>query len=303
LNIVIVFNPIAGAGRAARTASDLAEALRRGGHDAALVEARVAPPESWLSPALGGADVAVAVGGDGTVRMVAPSAAEAGAAIFHVPLGTENLFSREFGMVDDAERLLAALALPRFRTVDMGTANGRSFLLMVSVGYDAAVIHELARRRTGAISHFSYAAPMLAQFLRWRPRTLEVTVDGERIDGGRPGFVVIANSRQYARRLDPAREAIMDDGLLDVVFFRTASRFALMAWAWRCRWGTQLDHPAVATRRGRRVQVVSREPQPFQMDGDVPDAGPGLGAPFTPLEAGIRPGVLRVLLPSGSGDC
>jgi len=51
----------------------------------------------------------------------------------------------------------------RVVALDAGRANGKLFLLMVGVGYDAAVVHELARVRKGPIGYANYVLPR-----RWR---------------------------------------------------------------------------------------------------------------------------------------
>ncbi len=120
----------------------------------------------------------VVVGGDGAMRLAAASAVRTGTPVYHYPLGTENLFSREFGMSASPAALLDALRSLRVEHVDVGVANGRTFLLMVSMGYDAEVIHDLSARRGGGISHLSYLGPLVRQLRRWRPPELTVRADG-----------------------------------------------------------------------------------------------------------------------------
>jgi diacylglycerol kinase family enzyme len=129
----------------------------------------------------------------------------------------------------------------------------------------------------------------------------------------RPGFAVVANSRQYAMRLDPARRADMNDGLLDVVFVPFRSRVRLAAWSLGMRLGLHMADSDTVYERGSRVTIDSapgRRPGPsgfglapgsalYQLDGEAPGvsydraAGPAL----TPIECSVDPGALRVLCP------
>src|SRR5688572_2084966 len=178
-------------------------------------------------------DLLVVVGGDGAVRLAAASASRAGVPIYHFPSGTENLFAREFGMNQSKKLLISAIEQFEVRSVDVGVANGLLFLSMVSVGYDAEVVHDLAARRGDSISHLSYVIPILTQLKRWQPPHLEVTVDGKPVSETCPGFVVVANSKHYGWQLNPAGRASMSDGLLDVAYFPACSRRELIGWAWR----------------------------------------------------------------------
>ena len=304
-----MFNPISGAGRSAAAAEMLIERLRKAGHEVAGVASSLAPPRQWLHPALDGVELVVAVGGDGAVRMAASAVTvlpNRQPALYHFPQGTENLFAREFGMDRNVETLLRAMEHGQFKEIDVGIANGRTFLLMASVGFDAEVVHDLASRRGASISHWTYVAPILKQLWTWRPPRLAVEVDGERIVPNEAGFVVVGNCMQYGWRLNPATRACLNDGLLDVVFFPCRSRLDLVRWAIRCRRGTHLGHSGLVYRTGRHVLITSASAHHFQLDGDPPgvvhemnagrDAPRGDTGPLS-LDISLTRSALRVLLP------
>jgi diacylglycerol kinase family enzyme len=308
MRVVMLFNPIAGAGRSAQAARELSHPLRRGGYEVVLSPTSPGAPEAALRDQTAGATALVVCGGDGAVRLAAPIAIETGVPVYHVPSGTENLFAREFGMTRRAESLLAALAAVQIRRVDIGVVNDRLFLLMASVGFDAEVVHDLASRRGRHISHFSYVPSILRRYVRWQPPRLAVTVDGRRLDEDRRGFVVVANSPQYGARLNPGRDASMTDGRLDVVFFPTRSRRELIGWAWRCRRQRHVDDPRLVYERGETIEIVSGSgPVRYQIDGDPPDPArrgdhleSAAGGLVTSLQISIRPEALPVLLPAAT---
>lgn len=299
---VVLFNPIAGRGRAARAAAEIERLLRDRGRDAHLLSTRLASDYPELDAALKNASTLIVVGGDGTIRQAAPFAVRHDTPIYQFPFGTENLFAREFGMNRRQNTLLRALAKEP-RHVDVGIVNGETFLMMVSVGLDAEVIHDLMTHRQGAISHFHYLKPIIRQWLRWKPVDIRMVLDGRTIEFARPGMLVVANARQYAFRFDPAPLASMSDGLLDVVYFEVNSRWSLarIAAATRLRW--HLGNPGVRHFTGKTVCVECRSPQRYQVDGDpalrqaCEEAGSPREACRTPLDISIRPGALRVLAP------
>jgi len=270
VRIVIMYNPVSGAGRATQAAESTLAALRERGHDVATVASRLESTAEWLDPALKGAEALVIAGGDGAMRLAAPAACRTQTPVFHLPLGTENLFAREFEMRGGIETLLQALQARRVRRVDVGVANGRLFLLMASVGFDAEVVHTLAASRGGRISHFTYIKPILSTMRTWTPPALSIEIDGRTVIDGQTGMVVVANSRQYGWRIDPAVNADMADGVLDVIFMPARSLMQLVAWAVRCRMRRQLAHASTVTARGRSIVIRSDRPQHFQLDGDPP---------------------------------
>ena len=296
MTIAVVFNPIAGAGRATQAGRRVVSFLEKAGHKPAVIETKLQPPSQWLDPALGNCEAIVVVGGDGTIRLVCESAIKFDLPIYHYPLGTENLFARQFSMDQSETRLLGSIERGKIQRIDIGHVNGMTFLLMVSVGYDAEVVHDLATHRTGGITHFSYARPMCRQFFKWKPPKFRITLDGGLLVDDQRGFVVIANSSQYGQRLDPARDAIMDDGLLDVVFFPTRSRVDLLKWMWKLRRGNHTSDNRLIYERGKSVEIDCDTPQRFQVDGDRPELKGADGSVLrTPLKIELESKVLSVL--------
>jgi diacylglycerol kinase family enzyme len=275
--IAVVFNPISGSGRAERFATGLRDALEREGWIIELVPTERAPASEWLEPHLPGKDAVVVVGGDGAVRLVAPEAARAGVPLWHVPCGTENLFARAFGMTRSAADLSAALRRRATREIDLAAVEREGgarddFVIMASVGFDAAVVHALSATRRGGISHLSYARPIIASLGAWRPSRIAWTVDGEREDLGE-GMVVVGNLPDYGARLNPAAGAVCDDGELDAVFIPARAALDLLPWVPLLWTGLHRRHPLLRERRGRRIELLLSPQAELQLDGDAAPGG------------------------------
>lgn len=301
VRVLLLYNPVSGTGRGEALARQLEARLQAVSlEDGSAPEVSTAPTQleataTWLDPMLAGIDVLVVIGGDGAVRMAADAAIRTGVALYQYPAGTENLFARDFGMLPRAEALEAAITHGTHTQVDVARVNGECMLLCASVGIDAAVANEVAASRGKSISHATYIWPLLRQLFAWRraPWRFEIEVDGTPLGDGSPGFVLVANSRQYALRLDPARKASNDDGLLDVVLMPAASIMRLIAWAVRCRLGGQYAHPGFVHARGREIVIRPSRPAWLQVDGDASGGGDQVEV----LKATIEPGALTVLRP------
>ncbi|MBC7834318.1 MAG: hypothetical protein H7Y88_04355 [Phycisphaerales bacterium] len=303
MNLVVLCNPKSGRGKGARLAQQFAESLRADGHHVHVVSIPKSAEESQLPGALAEgrrregrpADALIIFGGDGTLHHSLPAAIDASVPIYHVPLGTENLFARQYGMDRSLERLRSALARGSVVLTDVGLCNGRPFVIMCSVGPDANVIHRLAKVRSGAITHLSYVRPGLAELRSPGFVPLTITIDGEEVASKRKGIVVVSNSRQYAMRLDPAHRASMTDGLLDVVFYPCRTRFRALGWLFTTMMRQQTRRRDVVYRHAREVTINNcGSPAPYQLDGEA--AGPEIG--IAALRISIAPGALKVLVPA-----
>ncbi len=306
MRIVLLTNAASGKGGSHALASHASEALTREGHDVRPVPLAL----GWESQAVD-AELIVVCGGDGSISAASAHAAARAIPIYHLPRGTENLFAREFGMRPDIAQLVEAVRAWRVEHFDLGVwarqgLPDRTFTLMCSVGFDADVLHALAARRTGPISHGSYIRPVIDCLLQPTIRRLTIDVDGKTVVDGLSGHAVVSNCGRYALGIDPSRDASMTDGALDVFFAPSASSMRTVAWM-----GLALAHigrnaRSIVRARGERVTIGvashsthDREAAPqarFQLDGEAmaqPDDG---GGSARTISLGVRPRVLPVLL-------
>jgi len=163
----------------------------------------------------------------------------------------------------------------------------------MGVGFDAAVSVRINRRRrlTGGLG--AYLAAVGQELIRYRPTRLALQVDGERWEG-EVLLAAVANAQSYGAGMRIAPQAVLDDGLLDVVVVQALSRLAFLRAFPRVLRGTHLSHPAVLTWRGRRVTVETLTPQPVLVDGDVQCS--------TPLRVEVAPGRAQLWRPGPPYD-
>jgi len=280
VNVALLVNPRSGRGKAAIVGREIHVALEQAGHrvDAANVARELTiPPDSHAL---------VVVGGDGTVHHCAVHASTLGIPLYQIPMGTENLFARHFGMTRDPARLVDALKAMRVVTIDVGIVTksphpGKAdlppeppphpaFLLMLSVGPDAGVVHRLAAARIGRIGHWSYVAPIMRELLSPSLEPLEIEVDGKAVVQGRRGLLVIGNCPEYGVSINPAIRACNTDGLLDLVFFPASTAAELVAWTLRSRLGRHVRSSRLVYETGREIRVRTLgHAMPYQIDGEA----------------------------------
>lgn len=319
LRVLILANSSSGAGKAAALVASARDDLVGRGHrvsvltvpNGATPHAERAGFGAEFRRRLADADLLVVAGGDGTIHHVLDAVVERGIPLYHFPFGTENLFARDFAMRNDPGALLRAIDAGRTALVDVGVIDpaplttppgaepwdSRLFAIMCSVGPDAAVVHRLAAIRRGPISHFSYLRPVMDEMHEpWLP-VVSIEVNGREIVHQRKGMVVVANSRQYAARVDPAFHARNDDGLLDVVFFPADTGIEVVGWLLRSRFRMNgIDGSGAIHAAARTIRVTSQDASPrFQVDGEA-------GPPLTRLDLSfsLHPARLRVLLGAGA---
>ncbi len=269
MRVLLVYNPISGRGTSCKLAGEYAELFLKLPCDVQLIQTEPTSPEQWLRPTLEfNPDSVIVIGGDGTLRQVASVLTNTKIPLFHIACGTENLFAKSMGMMISPESVIATIKQGKTKTIDTAHVNGAFMILMASVGFDANVVADLAKHRGSSITHLSYVAPILRQLLNWKPPTVSVTVDNKEIVKHQMGWAIVANSKAYARGLNPARNADIADGKLDVMFLPLKGRLSLWKWIRYMKRGIHLHHPDVVYIRGEDVEVKTSEPSPWQIDGD-----------------------------------
>jgi YegS/Rv2252/BmrU family lipid kinase len=297
--ILIFGNPIAGRGQGRRIAKRLAARLSAEGYS---VQTSLKRPDDLKRDEVvrPNARAAIAIGGDGTLRAVADRLAKecAGAdcpvpPLLVVPLGTANLMGRHLGirwdnatMEDEIVRVLRA-----GKTVDLDAAraNGKLFLLMAGIGFDAHVVHELARVRTGPIRYASYLLPAALAVKDYSYPALTVSVNGKTVFRNKSGFAFVGNIAEYGTGFPILPHARSDDGLLDVCVMPCSAPTDLVHLFLKAVAGEHLTEEGVVYVKGKHVRIESAQPVPVQLDGD--------SAGHTPLDIDLLPTRLSFIVP------
>src|SRR6478735_11911771 len=282
-----------------------------------------------------GADIVVALGGDGTVRAVAEALVGTGIPMGLVPVGTGNLLARNLDIpIGDPLAALQIALDGTDRTIDVGwlkvlkyesgvdddvaeaaddlpadtdVPRDHIFLVIAGVGFDAAMVADAdddLKARVGWVAYF------VAGIKHLHGRRLRTTV---RLDDapGEPARVrslLIGNCGRLPGGITLLPDAVLDDGWLDVAAIDT--RGGVAGWAQLFGEvvlqgvGVRSQLPAKIGRidhaRAREVHVTVAAGEYVQVDGDV------IGQ-VTELSARVDPGALVVRVakagaPAGVGS-
>jgi diacylglycerol kinase (ATP) len=270
-----------------------------------------------------GADLVVAVGGDGTVRAVAEALVGTGVAMAIVPVGTGNLLARNLDLpLGDPLASLEIAVRGRDRAIDIGwlrvirlleedeareagtvpdEALGERdhiFLVIAGLGFDAAMVADTddqLKARVGWIAYFVSGM----RHLHGRRLRVHLRIDDEPTTTTRLRSVLVGNCGRLPGGITLLPDAVVDDGWLDVAAIDT--RAGIAGWAQLFgevmlqgvgvkngkAWGIgRIDHT-----RAREVRVVVPAGEWAQVDGDI------IGK-VTEVAARIDPGALVVRVPA-----
>ena len=240
--------------------------------------------------------VVVAAGGDGTLAELT-NRTEASVPLTVFPLGTENLLAGHFGLEAQPERLCDVISAGATVSIDVGRANGRIFLLMASVGFDADVTQRMSVRRDGHIRRWSYMGPIWESLRHYDFPELRVRYQMPDAATGTPlsveltcRWLFLFNLPRYARGIPIAPRAQEFDALLDLCAFRRGS---IVSGLWYLGWILLRQHrrlPDFHWARVRQAEIESDQRVPYQLDGDHRG--------WLPLRIEVLPSRLLLMVPS-----
>ena len=247
------------------------------------------------------AELVLVVGGDGTVRTVCAALAGTGVSVGIVPAGTGNLLARNLGIPLRLHAAVDAALTGEDRVIDLarvtgdGIAEGQHFLVMAGMGFDAAIMagaNEWTKARMGWLAYVASAA----RHLMFAPVRLEVSIDGAEPTHHRARTVVVGNVGNLQAGMPLLPDAVVDDGLLDVVLLNPRGVWSWLPLALRVfRRGRRTDQ-TLTRMTGRTVSIRAHHDTVRQLDGDAIGTGRELHAEClhgrllvrVPRRAGLR---------------
>jgi YegS/Rv2252/BmrU family lipid kinase len=220
----------------------------RGGHAVDLAKA--------FADKNGSAGLVIACGGDGTANEVANAVAGSQTAMTILPIGTANDFAHFALSGDDPLRLLPQITNALIRPIDVIDMDGKICLNITSFGFDTKVQRKASylNKRYRWIGRFSYPLAVFLSIWRGREYEMEYTLQLRKEDGkqstisGQIRYILAAlcNGRYYGGGFNPAPEAKIDDGILDLCMVDTIPLIKIIGLIGRYKNGTHPGHPAIS---------------------------------------------------------
>lgn len=227
-----------------------------------------------------GARLVIAWGGDGTINEVASALLSGDTALGIVAGGSGNGLARELGVARRPQRAIADALGARPRRIDIGEVEGRYFVNIAGIGFDAHIASRFAASRVRGF--LGYAAITARALRSYVPLTYRIT-SGGRTEEMRAILVTIANSAQFGNGALIAPGARVDDGELDLVIFEERSRVRTICSLPHLFAGTANRIAGCRITRIREVTVEAAEPLIFHVDGEPVQGGTRLHARVLPL--------------------
>ena len=221
-----------------------------------------------------GCELIIAAGGDGTLNEIVNGVGEKsnGVQLGLIPLGTGNDFARSLDLPKELDDCLEIIRNGRTRRIDLVRVTSdkvRYFVNVSAGGFSGAVNDKLTpeiKDTWGPLAYIRSAAAALSELRAYRANLSFDNTESLSLDLYN---IVIANGRYVAGGLPIAPDALIDDGLLDVILLPETSGTQLTLLAPQIMLGKHLTSDAVVFRRAAKICVNSRPGMWFNVDGEL----------------------------------
>jgi YegS/Rv2252/BmrU family lipid kinase len=230
-------------------------------------------------------DTVVAIGGDGTVKMVAELVSNTTIKMGIIPAGSANGLAKELGIPADINGAIDVIMQGHSRKMDAIIINEKELCFHLSdAGMNALLVKYFEASKKRGL--WGYGKSLLK--MMWNKKKMRVSIITDEGEIQRGAYmVVLANAEKYGTGAVINPNGDVGDGKFEVVVVRKLHLVEIFKAVTARK---TFSPKRIEVFRTKKVELKFRRKAHFQVDGEYQGKIAG-------LEAHILPGVVNVLLP------
>jgi diacylglycerol kinase (ATP) len=279
VKICVIFNPAAGS---VQDVDSLKGKLQQIGPCEIKTTAQSGDAQRFADEAaLAGCEFIISAGGDGTLNEIVNGLAQRDSQtrVGIVPLGTGNDFARSIGLPANVDDCLEIIARGQTKPIDVVrvTSDEARFFVNVSAGGFSGLVDEKLtseiKKTWGPLAYLRGAAAALPELRGYKTKIVFNDAETMKMDLYN---VIIGNGRYVAGGIPVAPEAVLNDGLLDIILIPEKPKAELAVLVAQILLGKHLASETIVHRRAAKVAVNSKPGMWFNVDGELVGNEPAL---------------------------
>lgn len=293
-SILVIYNPIAGRGRAKKHWPEVQQALIDAGIEFD-VTATSAPLEAvtLAQKAATNYSTVIAVGGDGTVHEVVNGLLRASSegetiALGVIPLGNGDDFAKMIppqttigGKVFDWHVAIEKITQGQTKLFDVGRMSGdqlrseqgnqpQYFMNGMDIGFGAQAALNFTKVPSFLTGMAAYLAAIMKTLIDYHIPKVSIQIDDQPAFEQSTTMTAITNGRCFGSGFWVCPNAQVDDGLLDVMVTQSVGRLKILSLIPKIMKGTHINEPILKNYRARRIVIKSEQSLVVEADGEIP---------------------------------
>ncbi|MFS0560703.1 diacylglycerol kinase [Terribacillus sp. 179-K 1B1 HS] len=274
----IIYNPTSGKEAFRRELPDVLEIFEKAGYETSA-HATTCEGDATAAARLAverGYDLVVACGGDGTVNEVVSGMAEQPnrPKLGIIPVGTTNDLARALFIPRNIKRAAEIIVEGRTRKLDIGKVNDHYFMNIAGGGKLTELTYDVPSKTKTMLGQMAYYLKGIEMLPSLRPIKVEIEYDGKWFEDEIMLFLV-SNTNSVGGFEKLAPDALVNDGLFDLVILRKTNIAEFIRIASLAIRGAHLDHDLIFYTRANRIKVKPADKMQLNIDGEYGGLLPG----------------------------
>lgn len=232
-------------------------------------------------------DRVVAVGGDGTLNVVAQSLILKNIPLGIVPAGSANGMAKEFDITDDASEVFNTLISTEIKEIHVVCINEKLSIHLSDVGFNARMIEKFQSQDVRGLWGYLKATWKVAKNGWFKNNVqLNMTLDDSKVSL-KAGMVVIANAKKYGSGAVINPTGDLEDDVFEIIVIKKVSVIELFKMMIS---HSQFNPHKIEVYKTKKLHMNLPRRNHFQIDGEY------MGK-VTEIDANIIPNALKILVP------
>jgi len=229
-------------------------------------------------------DIVVAVGGDGTIKLVAELVMHSAIAIGIIPAGSANGMAKELGIPPEPLEALELIVTGRAKPIHLTKVNDRLCIHLSDIGFNASLVKRFQNMEHRGMWGYVKAA--------WRELWHHSKMQAHFVLNNRKicrdaVMIVVANATSYGTGITVNPLGRLDDRLFEIIIIRKISLAEIL----KMRFSTGAFHPEkTEVFQTDHITIHSKKKVHFQIDGEY-------YGKVNELKAEVMPEAIRIIYP------
>ena len=208
------------------------------------------------------ADRVIAVGGDGTLKLVAECLVNTEIPIGIIPAGSANGMAKELGIPLELQDAIALTTAGTLKKIHAVRVNKEICIHLSDIGFNAYLVKKFDELPTRGMKTYAKAA----WHAFWNHRKMDVSfkIDGKMIKQ-KAAMVVLANATKYGTGLEINPDGKLDDGLFEVIIVKEYAVMEIIKiWISKLPWNPK----KIERYQVSELAIKTKHKVHFQVDGE-----------------------------------
>lgn len=266
-HITFIVNPISGTHNKDLILQLIEKKLDRSRYDYDIRKTEYAGHATIIASELAkkGEDMAIAIGGDGTINEIGRALIHTNTVMGIIPCGSGNGLARHLHIPMNPKGAIDVINGGSTKDIDCGVIDGHPFFCTCGVGFDAFVSLKFAD--SGRRGLLTYLENTLHESLTYKPETYEI--ENEQGTMKYKAFLIAcANASQYGNNAYIAPQASLTDGMMDITILEPFTVLDVPALSFQLFNKTIDQNSRIKTLKEKKIIIHRAREGVFHYDGD-----------------------------------